>query len=69
MSDSRQLSDVGGRLRYQLSAEIFERLHGLRRRSYLSADYNEGVRAFLEKRRPCFGYLPSCRCTRNSAEN
>lgn len=37
-----------------LSPETFERLQGLRRSVYDSRDYEEGVRAFLEKRAPRF---------------
>jgi methylmalonyl-CoA decarboxylase len=37
-----------------LSPETFERLQGLRRMVYDSADYEEGLRAFLEKRKPKF---------------
>jgi methylmalonyl-CoA decarboxylase len=37
-----------------LSPETFERIHGLRRQAYFGADYNEGVRAFVEKRPPRF---------------
>jgi methylmalonyl-CoA decarboxylase len=35
-----------------LSPETFERIQGLRRRVYDSADYKEGITAFLEKRPP-----------------
>ena len=34
--------------------EVFERLQSLRRQVYDSADYDEGRRAFLEKRKPEF---------------
>lgn len=37
-----------------LSPEGFERIQALRRRIYDSADYKEGIRAFLEKRTPRF---------------
>ena len=37
-----------------MSAETFERLQGLRRIVYDSHDYREGIRSFLEKRRPEF---------------
>lgn len=37
-----------------MSAETFERLQGLRRNVYDSDDYREGIRSFLEKRRPTF---------------
>ncbi len=39
---------------HPLSPETFERLQGLRRLAYSSADYVEGKTAFLEKRRPVF---------------
>ncbi len=37
-----------------ITADTFERLQSLRRRVYDSADYTEGRRAFLEKRKPVF---------------
>lgn len=37
-----------------LSPETFERLQGIRRRVYDSKDYEEGIRAFCEKRKPVF---------------
>lgn len=37
-----------------IAAEVFERLQELRRKAYESADYREGVAAFLEKRTPVF---------------
>jgi methylmalonyl-CoA decarboxylase len=37
-----------------MSPEIFERVQGLRRVVYDSYDYEEGIRAFKEKRRPVF---------------
>lgn len=39
---------------YPISPEAFERIQGLRRRVYDSHDYEEGIRAFLEKRKPVF---------------
>jgi methylmalonyl-CoA decarboxylase len=36
------------------SPETFERLQGLRRQVYDSEDYQEGIRSFLEKRKPVF---------------
>jgi methylmalonyl-CoA decarboxylase len=37
-----------------ISPETFEHIQGLRRHVYHGADYNEGVRAFVEKRNPKF---------------
>jgi methylmalonyl-CoA decarboxylase len=39
---------------HHLSPETFERVQALRRQVYDSADYKEGIRAFLEKRVPEF---------------
>nr|MDO8135935.1 methylmalonyl-CoA decarboxylase [Candidatus Njordarchaeum guaymaensis] len=39
---------------YPIPPETFERIQGLRRRVYDSHDYEEGIRAFLEKRAPNF---------------
>jgi methylmalonyl-CoA decarboxylase len=39
---------------HPLSPETFERIQGLRRRAYDSADYLEGKKAFFEKRKPVF---------------
>ena len=38
----------------QLTPEAYERIQALRREVYDSDDYQEGIRAFLEKRRPVF---------------
>jgi methylmalonyl-CoA decarboxylase len=37
-----------------LTPEGFERIQALRQRIYDSADYQEGIRSFFEKRAPCF---------------
>ena len=37
-----------------LSSETFERIQGLRRQVYDSHDFQEGQKAFLEKRKPIF---------------
>jgi methylmalonyl-CoA decarboxylase len=37
-----------------ISPELFERIQGLRRRVYDSQDYQEGLDAFREKRKPAF---------------
>lgn len=39
---------------HPLSPETFERIQGLRRSAYDSADYQEGKNAFFEKRKPIF---------------
>ncbi|MCL5124596.1 MAG: methylmalonyl-CoA decarboxylase [Deltaproteobacteria bacterium] len=39
---------------HNLSPETFERIQGLRRQVYDSRDYQEGIRAFFEKRPPEF---------------
>jgi len=39
---------------HSITPRMFERVQGLRRRVYDSADYQEGVRAFVEKRPPVF---------------
>jgi methylmalonyl-CoA decarboxylase len=47
-----QLRILGNAL--PLSPETFERIQGLRRHVYDSQDYQEGQKAFLEKRKPVF---------------
>ncbi len=39
---------------HPLNPDTFERMQGLRRKAYDSADYREGKTAFLEKRKPHF---------------
>jgi len=39
---------------HNLSPETFERVQSMRRRVYDSEDYQEGIRAFFEKRAPRF---------------
>jgi hypothetical protein len=50
---------IGGRGRRHdhatpLNPEAFERIQALRRRIYDSADYQEGIRSFFERRPPHF---------------
>jgi methylmalonyl-CoA decarboxylase len=37
-----------------ISPETFQRIQGLRRHVHFGVDYNEGVRAFVDKRTPKF---------------
>ncbi len=39
---------------HPLTPDIFERIQELRRKVYRSSDYQEGIRAFQEKRKPVF---------------
>ena len=39
---------------HAVSPELFERIQGMRRVVYDSEDYQEGIRAFREKRKPKF---------------
>lgn len=39
---------------HPLTAEAFERIQALRRKVYNSHDYEEGIKAFFEKRKPAF---------------
>jgi methylmalonyl-CoA decarboxylase len=39
---------------HNLGPETFERVQAMRRQVYDSADHQEGIRAFLEKRPPSF---------------
>jgi len=39
---------------HPLTADAFERIQGLRRKVYNSHDYEEGIKAFFEKRKPNF---------------
>ncbi len=39
---------------HNLSPETYERVQAMRRQVYDSADYQEGIRSFLEKRAPRF---------------
>jgi methylmalonyl-CoA decarboxylase len=45
----RILSDA-----HPISPEAFERIQALRRKVYNSGDYEEGIKAFMEKRKPVF---------------
>ena len=39
---------------HPLNPEAYERIQALRREVYDSSDYQEGIRAFFEKRKPVF---------------
>ncbi|MHB0997061.1 MAG: methylmalonyl-CoA decarboxylase, partial [Elusimicrobiales bacterium] len=39
---------------HPISPESFERIQALRRKVYNSRDYEEGIKAFMEKRKPQF---------------
>jgi methylmalonyl-CoA decarboxylase len=39
---------------HPLNPEAFQRIQAIRRRIYDSADYQEGIRAFFERRPPQF---------------
>ncbi len=45
----RALAEAG-----PITPEVFERIQNLRRQVYVSEDYQEGIRAFYEKRKPAF---------------
>ena len=40
--------------RQPIAAQVYERVQGMRRQAYDSADYLEGLNAFTEKRQPIF---------------
>jgi methylmalonyl-CoA decarboxylase len=40
---------------HPMTPEAYERIQAIRREVYDSDDYQEGLRAFMEKRRPTFG--------------
>ncbi len=52
-----------------LSPESFERLQAMRRDIYNSRDYEEGIRAFLERRPPVFGSGAESRTSSRATES
>ena len=50
----RQLNLMARSGRRKVNSDEFERIQGMRRAVYDSEDYQEGMNAFLEKRKPNF---------------